>query len=114
MRLETEIERRVMEGTEEVRREAEESVRKLVEKVEREAEEVARARAEDQLQVESERIQQSRPSAARSAPARRPRSEIKASVSKARREAQAAAEEIGPTWLRSASPQSSTAGYRTF
>ena len=56
IRLETEIERRVMEGTEEVRREAEESVRKLVEKVEREAEEAARARAEDQMQAESERI----------------------------------------------------------
>ena len=56
VRLETEIERRVMEGTEEVRREAEESVRKLVEKVEREAEEVARARAEEQLQAESDRI----------------------------------------------------------
>ena len=39
IRLETEIEKRVMEGTEEVRREAEESVRRLVEKVEREAEE---------------------------------------------------------------------------
>ena len=42
VRLETEIEERVMQGTEEVRREAEERVRKLVEKVEGEAEELAR------------------------------------------------------------------------
>ena len=54
--METEIEQRVMEGTEEVRREAEDSVRKLVEKVEREAEEAARARAEEQLRQESDRI----------------------------------------------------------
>ena len=39
--------------------------------------------------------------------------EIKASVSKARREAEAAAEETAPSWLRSES-KASTAGYRTF
>ena len=37
VRLEAEIEERVMQGTEDVRREAEERVRKLVEKVEGEA-----------------------------------------------------------------------------
>ena len=56
VRLETEIEQRVMAGTEDVRREAEESIRQLLEKVEREAEEAARTRAEDQLRVESDRI----------------------------------------------------------
>ena len=99
VRLETEIERRVMEGSAEVRREAEESVRKLVEKVEREAEEAARARAEDQLQHESDRIRvqaQRREDRAREVG----EGEIKASASKARREAQAAAEESAPTWLR--------------
>ena len=41
--------------------------------------------------------------------------EIKASVSKARREAQAAAEEIGPDLAARRRVQSaSTAGYRTF
>ncbi len=111
VRLETEIERRVMEGTEEVRREAEESVRKLVEKVEREAEEAARARAEDQLQVESDRIRiqaERREERAREAT----EEEIEASVKRARREAQAAAEETAPTWLRRESA-ASTAGYRT-
>jgi vacuolar-type H+-ATPase subunit E/Vma4 len=39
--------------------------------------------------------------------------EIKASVSKARREAQAAADEVAPSWLRGES-KASTAGYRTF
>ena len=41
--------------------------------------------------------------------------EIKASVGRARREAQAAAEEIAPTWLRNGKEsKASTAGYRTF
>jgi hypothetical protein len=39
--------------------------------------------------------------------------EIKASVSKARRQAEAAAEENAPSWLRAES-KASTAGYRTF
>jgi hypothetical protein len=112
VRLETEIERRVMEGTEDVRREAHDSVRKLVEKVEREAEEAARARAEEQLRVESDRIRvqaQRREERAREGA----ESEIKASASKAKREAQAAAEDTAPTWLRAESA-ASTAGYRTF
>jgi len=39
--------------------------------------------------------------------------EIKASAKRAKREAQAAAEESAPTWLREDSA-ASTAGYRTF
>ena len=99
MRLETEIERRVMEGTEEVRREAEDGVRKMVEKVEREAEDLARNRAEEQMKAESDRIRiqgQRREERAREAT----ENEIKASVSKARREAQAAAEQSAPAWLQ--------------
>ena len=112
VRLETEIERRVMEGTEEVRREAEESVKRLLEKVEREAEDAARKRAEDQLRMESDRIRvqaQKREERVREAT----EDEIKASVSRARREAQAAADEFAPRWLRGES-KASTAGYRTF
>jgi len=112
VRLETEIDRRVMDGTQEVRREAEESVRKLVEKVEREAEEAARARAEDQLRVESDRIRsqaERREERVREAT----EDEIKASASRAKREAQAAADETAPVWLRGEST-ASTAGYRTF
>ena len=99
VRLETEIERRVMDGTVEVRREAEESVRNLVEKVEREAEEAARARAEDQLRLESDRIRtqaEKREERVREAT----EDEIKASAKRAKREAQAAAEESAPVWLR--------------
>ena len=84
----------------------------LVEKVEREAEEAARARAEDQLRQESDRIRsqaQRREDRAREVS----EGEIKASTSRARREAQAAAEESAPSWLRS-EPASSTVGYRTF
>ena len=112
VRLETEIERRVMEGTEDVRREAEESIRTLVEKVEEEATQSARSRAEEQLRVESDRIRvqaEKREERARQAT----EDEIKASANKAKREVLAAAEENSPTWLRSDSG-ASTAGYRTF
>ena len=91
-----------MEGTEEVRREAEERVRKLVEKVEHEAEELARARAEDQLQAESSRIRQQ--AERREERARRvAEDEIKATANKAKREALAAADETAPAWARSRS-----------
>jgi hypothetical protein len=40
--------------------------------------------------------------------------EIKASVGKARREVQAAADEVAPAWLRGNDSKASTAGYRTF
>lgn len=112
VRLETEIERRVMDGTADVRREAEESVHKLVEKVEREAEEAARARAEDQLRLESDRIRiqaERREERVREAT----EDEIKASTKRAKREAQAAVAETAPVWLRGEST-ASTAGYRTF
>ena len=56
VRIEAEIEERVMQGTEDVRREAEERVRRLVERGEGEAEEKARARADEQLRAEAERI----------------------------------------------------------
>jgi hypothetical protein len=85
----------------------------MLEKVEREAEEAARARAEDQLRVEADRIRiqaQKREERVREAT----EDEIKASVGKARREAQAAADEIAPTWLRGNESKASTAGYRTF
>jgi hypothetical protein len=102
-----------MEGTEEVRREAEESVTRLLERVEREAEESARARAEDQLLAESERIKQQaqrREERARAAT----EEEIRSSVNRARREVQAAAEEGGPTWLQSQPKPKRPAGYRTY
>jgi hypothetical protein len=102
-----------MEGTEEVRREAEESVRKLVQKVEREAEGVARARAEEQLQTESERIKQQalrREERARAAT----EEDIRASVSRARREVQAAATDDGPAWLETQPKPQTRAGYRTY
>ena len=113
IKLETEIEKRVMEGTEEVRREAEESVARLLERVEREAEESARARAEDQLQAESERIKQQaqrREERARAAT----EEEIRSSVNRARREVQAVAEDDGPTWLQSQPKPQRSAGYRTY
>jgi hypothetical protein len=111
VRLEAEIEERVMQGTVEVRREAEERVQRLIEKVEGEATEKAKARAEEQLQAESERIRgqaEQREERLR----RAAEDEIKASAKKARREALAAADETAPTWARSEAP--SGAGYRTF
>jgi len=112
MRLEAEIEERVMQGTEDVRREAAERVRKLVAKVEGEAEEQARARAEEQLQAESDRIrkqaEQREERLRRSA-----EDEIKASAKRARREVLAAADETAPEWARREAAGSG-AGYRTF
>ena len=113
VRIETEIERRVMEGTEEVRREAEESVRRLVARVEGEAEEAARARAEDQVQAETDRLRvqnERRAERVRAAT----EDEVKASVSRARREAQAAAQDLAPSWLQREESSAPTAGYRTF
>ena len=84
----------------------------LVEKVEGEAEEAARARAEDQLRAESDRIRvqaEQREERVREAT----EDEIKASAKRARREAQAAAEEAAPVWLRNEST-ASPRGYRTF
>jgi hypothetical protein len=64
--------------------------------------------------MESERIKQlaqRREERARAAT----EEEIRASVSKARREVQAAAEDDGPAWLRgSAQKPQSPAGYRTY
>jgi hypothetical protein len=112
VRLEAEIEERVMQGTVDVRREAEERVSRLVEKVEGEATEKARARAEEQLQAESERIRgqaEQREERLRLAA----EEEIKASAKRARREVLAAAGETAPTWSRNEA-SSSGAGYRTF
>jgi hypothetical protein len=112
VRLEAEIEERVMQGTEDVRREAEERVRKLVEKVEGEATEQARARAEEALRAESERIRvqaEQREDRVR----RAAEDEIKASASKARREALAAADQTAPSWARREAAASGP-GYRTF
>jgi len=84
-----------------------------MEKVERQAEEAARNRAEEQLRVESDRIRvqaQKREERVREAT----EDEIKASVGKARRQAQAVAEEIAPTWLNGKESKASIAGYRTF
>lgn len=112
VRLEAEIEERVMQGTEDVRREAEERVRKLVEKVEAEAEDQARARAEDQLRSESDRIRSQ--AEQREARVRRAaEDEIKASAKRARREALAAADETAPAWSHGEQSPAG-AGYRTF
>ncbi len=111
VRLEAEIEERVMRGTEDVRREAEERVQRLVEKVEGEAVEKARERAEVQLRAESDRIHgqaQQREERLRQAA----EDEIKASAKRARREVLSAADQTAPAWSRSEAP--SGAGYRTF
>jgi hypothetical protein len=112
VKLETEIEERVMQGTEEVRREADERVRTLVEKVEGEAVEMARTRAEEALKAESDRIRaqaEQREDRVR----RAAEDEIKASASRARREVLAAADKTAPSWeRREATPSGS--GYRTF
>jgi hypothetical protein len=112
VRLEAEIEERVMQGTVDVRREAEERVRKLVAKVEGEAEEHARVRAEEQLRAESDRIrkqaEQREERLRRSA-----EDEIKASAKRARREVLAVADETAPDWARREATGSG-AGYRTF
>lgn len=112
VRLEAEIEERVMQDTVDVRRVAEERVQKLIEKVEGEATEKAKARAEEQLQAESERIRgqaEQREERLR----RAAEDEIKASAKKARREVLAAADETAPTWARNEA-SGSGAGYRTF
>jgi hypothetical protein len=112
VRLEAEIEERVMRGTEDVRREADERVRSLVEKVEGEAAELARARAEEALKAESERIRmqaEQREERVR----RAAEDEIKASTSRARREVLAAADATAPSWSRKETAASGS-GYRTF
>jgi vacuolar-type H+-ATPase subunit E/Vma4 len=102
-----------MQGTEEVRREAEESVKRLVEKFEGEAEELARNRAKDHLQAESDRIRKQ--AEQREERARRAaEEEIKASASRARREAVAAAAEAAPSWASPEEESSRVSGYRTF
>ena len=88
-----------MQGTEDVRREADERVRQLVEKFEGEAEELARDGPSDQLEAESDRIRkqaEQREERAREVA----EEEIKASAAKARREALAAAEATAPSWAR--------------
>ncbi len=113
IKIESEIEERVMQGTEDVRREADERVRQLVEKFEGEAEELARARAHDQLEAESDRIR--RQAEQREDRARQvAEDEIKASATKARREALAAAEETAPSWADRDEQESTVSGYRTF
>ena len=64
-------------------------------------------------EAESERIKQQalrREERARAAT----EEEIRASVSRARREVQAVAEDDGPTWLQRQPKQQSRAGYRTY
>jgi hypothetical protein len=115
VRLEQEIDDRVMQGTEEVRRQAEDRVRELIAKFEGEAKEAARARANDQLEAESERIR--RQAEQREERARHTADEeIKASANRARREALAAAEQTAPSWgeLHEEPPPSPISGYRTF
>ena len=102
-----------MQGTEEIRRQADERVRELVEKFQGEAEEAARSRARDQLEAESERIRkqaEQREERARTVA----EDEIKASTTKARREALAAAEATAPSWAAREEPESTVSGYRTF
>ena len=102
-----------MQGTEDVRREAEERVRALVAKFEGEAEELARSRAQDQLQAESDRIRKQ--AEQREERARRAaEDEIKASTSRARREAMAAADASAPSWEPRSADESPVSGYRTF
>jgi colicin import membrane protein len=115
VRLEAEIDERVMQGTEEVRRQAEDRVRDLIAKFEGEAREAARARAKDQLEAESERIR--RQAEQREERARQTADEeIKASTNRARREALAAAEQTAPSWgeHHETPPPSPISGYRTF
>ena len=112
IRLEAEIEARVMQGTADVRREAEERVRALVEKVEGEATEQARARAEEALKAESERIRmqaEQREQRVKEAA----EVEIKASAKRARREVLAVADRTAPSWARREAAGSGS-GYRTF
>ena len=102
-----------MQGTEDVRREAEERVKALVEKFEGEAAELARKRAQDQLQAESDRIRKQ--AEQREERARRvAEDEIKATASRARREALAAAEQSAPDWEPRSPDESPVSGYRTF
>jgi hypothetical protein len=116
VKIEAEIEERVMQGTEEVRRQADDRVRELVKKFEGEAEETARARANDQLEAESDRIRKQ--AEQREERARRTaEEEVKARVGRARREALAAAEETAPSWAERAEqpqPAGPISGYRTF
>ena len=76
------------------------------------AEQLATRLLSDAAEIESDRIRvqaERREERARAAT----EDEIKASVNRAKREAQAAAEETAPEWLRSESA-ASKAGYRTF
>jgi hypothetical protein len=113
----------VLEGTEEVRRESEERVEKLIAKVGREAEQVARARAEERLRTESDRLRREadrREEMARQAA----EEEIRSAADRARRDALAAAARTAPEWeqraaaaggsLQADTPQRRTATYRTF
>ena len=102
-----------MQGTVEVRRQADERVRALIEKFEGEAEELARARAKDQLEAESDRIRkqaEQREERARQVA----EDEIKATASRARREALAAAEQSAPDWEPRSPVEAPVSGYRTF
>ncbi len=88
-----------MQGTEEVRREAEERVRTLVEKVEGEAVRWRRDAGRGALKAESDRIRaqaEQREERVR----RAAEDEIKASASRARREVLAAADKTAPSWER--------------
>lgn len=112
VRLEAEIEERVMQGTIDVRREAEERVKALVEKVEGEAAEKARARAGEALKAESERIRvqaEQREQRVREAA----EDEIEASAKRARREVLATVERTAPAWTRREAAASGST-YRTF
>jgi hypothetical protein len=88
-----------MEGTEKIRREADERVQKLIEKVGMEAEEAARARAEARLRAESDQIRieaQKRSDRAREAA----EEQIRVAADRARRDAIASASRGAPEWAR--------------
>ena len=101
VRLESEIEERVMQGTVDVRREAEERVRGWSRRSKARRGEGA-GRAEEQLQAESERIRGQAEQREERSPRRRGRDQGERQG--ARREVLAAANETAPTWARNECP----------
>jgi hypothetical protein len=97
--MESEIDQRVMKGTEQVRKEAAERVDALIERFGREAEETARKRAEERLRDEEERIRREAERRAELAE-QSADDEVRAAADRARQEALAAASSTAPEWER--------------
>ena len=126
--MEADIDRRVMEGTEQVRLEAAERVDALIDRFGREAEETARQRAEERRREEDERIQ--REAERRVDLAKQSADEeVQAAAERARQEALSAASSTAPEWERQESAREAgddsgttprrrggpgAGGYRTF